>query len=373
MGKRLYCRVRVVLSITLVTWLAGSFSLHAQNSVSAAKITFVCESLCLEKVLEKIAQRSGASFIYSSSLLDINKKVSISVDNQSLSKVLDRIGNELNLSFRYEGKYIIIKKSELIAQRPEIKINSSSLLASPVASTQTMIVSEPRYVSIQSSFPQFSTVSVRIHQLTPMKPLELIAPKGLIQKHGFASIGLISNEYALGGMEMRGGLKQLFGVVNFGMVEDDRYRVGFGGGVATVLTSKLSVNVIYNHAGIYGNNDIRVVKELDHFISEKNYHITMNHNQLKVLLQYDIHPKLYVNAGASFNLLNTNYKWQKTFQLPAENSSYMKPVNGFGGVTSISEETHSFTPLAPPSLNASYQTTRTWIGWELGIFYRINF
>ncbi len=304
MVKRLYCRVGVVLSISLAFVLASTSSLKAQfSNYQTTEVTLACKAVSLESALEKISKKAGVFFIYSSSLLDPAKTISFAAQNQPLSELLNKIGDELNLSFRYEGKYIILKKSEQIVRSPEVKvfspvIASADLSANPLIG-QPIPSRQFNYSGILSAVPHFSPVEIKTPELTPLKPLEIIAPKTLLYKQGFASAGLVANGYTNGGAELRGGIKPLYALVNFGFVDKGRYRVGYGLGTAAFVSDKFSFNLIYNFGNVLGRNDVVFIKENNHFLMEKNYTVRMKHNQLKLMLQYDFHPRFYASAGAS--------------------------------------------------------------------------
>jgi hypothetical protein len=374
MVKRLYCRVGVVLSITLVVWLTSTHLLFAQTP--QPEVTLSCQGISLESALEKISQRAGVFFIYSPSLLNLNKVVSFSAQSQPLNKLLDQLGKEMNLTFRHEGKYVIIKKSELIAEKPEIKIFSPPIASANLSSgssvnrlTQQKHV---EYLSSIASFPKPSPLEVKTPQLTPLKPLEVIAPKGLMHKQWFVSGGMIANGYTSGGAEIRGGLKPLYGVINFGLLNQGRYRMGYGLGTTASMTDKLSVNLIYNFGQILGRNEIALIRQNSHFVSEKNYSVNMKHSQMKLMLQYDIHPRFFINAGASFNLLKTNYQLQNVFHSISIVSSYAEtePIYGVSGSNVYTVE-RVISPTRSPL--SSFQTTRAWVSWEVGMFYRVDF
>jgi len=108
----------------------------------------------------------------------------------------------------------------------------------------------------------------------------------------------------------------------------------------------------------------------------------MKHNQIKLMLQYDIHPRFFINAGASFNLLKTNYPLQSVFhsmdivssypESQVRGGSYPSTGPGFGvSGTNIYTIEKVISPMR--SAENSFQTTRTWISWEVGLFYRVNF
>ncbi len=116
-----------------------------------------------------------------------------------------------------------------------------------------------------------------------------------------------------------------------------------------------------------------MIRENAHFMSERNYSVTMKHNQMKLMFQYDIHPRIYLNAGASFNLLKANYQLQSMFH--SMNIIYSDTGTPEFGVSSASTNIYTVNKVISPirPVENSFQTTRMWVSWELGVFYRINF
>lgn len=360
-------------------WISCISSVHAQSSGQFSEVTFTCQNLNLETALEKISQKSGVFFIYSPSLLDLTQTVSLAVQRQPLNQVLSKLGSQLNLTFRYEGKYVIIKRAEVIVKKEESKGATTGVYSASIGSTiskhfSLSAVNTPRNYEYLSHLPKISPIEIKSPELTPLKPLAIIQPEGITHNQWFVSAGLVTNDYAIAGTEIRGGLKPLFAVVNFNLLDQNRYRIGYGIGTGASLFDKVSVNLIYNYGSVHGPNEVALIKENNQFSLEKNYTVSMKHNQLKLMVQYDIHPNFYLTGGASFNLLKTNYQLQSVFHSiniisPYKESGSLVNSIGYGGATFQGEVLAA--PLRP--LRSDFQTTHTWVGWEFGAFYRINF
>jgi len=383
---RLSYRERVVLSIIMMMWLVSTRPLNAQPSIQATPVTITCHDVSLETAFEKLSQKAGVYFVYSPSVLDLNKKVSFNVQGQPLNRLLDHLAEEANLSFRYEGKYVIVKKGEYITKKAEPKVTTFASPPVALASSHSLMdkVSQQQHLEHLTSlysFQKLSPIEVKPSRTAALQPLTLITPTNIIHKKWFASAGLTVNNYSNGGIELRGGLKPLYGVVNLGLLNYGRYRLGYGLGTSARITDALSLNVIYNYAQMK-STETRW-KHLDNLILEKNYNITMKHNQLKLMLQYDLHPRFSINAGASVNLLNTTHQLKsvlfesKNVSTSISSSSGSEPtyLNSASGSPSFIQQVIPRGPVVAPvlPLEGTYQSNRTWVGWEIGFFYRMNF
>jgi hypothetical protein len=356
MAKRLSYRVQVVLSIALVTLLISTCSLKAQPNVTpSAEITFTCQNLDLETAFEKLSQKAGVFFIYSPSVLDLNKKISFNAQRQSLNKLLENLGRELNLSFRYEGKYVIVKKGEQIARKQEVK----TIVASPstvISSGQSLMdkVSQQEHVNYLTSISKFhklSPLEIKPSRLNP-PPLNLITSGNDEPKKWFASAGLVTNNYTSGSIEFRGGQKPLYGVFNVGLLNYGRYRFGYGLGTSMRLSDALSINPIYNYA-LIRTNFIPTGTESSYLLNR----VTAKYSQVKVVLEYTIHPRFHVNAGTSVNLLHNYHELQSG--------------RHFDSTVYNSRGNYVLAPVSPQG--NTNQTKRIWFGWEVGFFYYMNF
>src|SRR5690349_9126180 len=105
MGGTLLWRARDVsrVCMVLVLWMTG-ISLHAQ-SIAARKVNCAFNATRLDEVIHHLSLEAGVSFIYSSNKTDLNKVVTLSVENRSLEETLTIIGAQLGIEFKMLGRY----------------------------------------------------------------------------------------------------------------------------------------------------------------------------------------------------------------------------------------------------------------------------
>ncbi len=112
-------RVKCVLRIAAIMWLAGSLSLQAQN------VSFNNELLTLKKAFEKIESVSNYKIAYNASKLNVNKKVLINQKNKPVPQIIEELLKDTDYTFDMKGNQIIIvpknqKKSEKSTSKQKI-------------------------------------------------------------------------------------------------------------------------------------------------------------------------------------------------------------------------------------------------------------
>lgn len=107
----------VIMRITLV-YAAIIFSLGtslAGNVVAQValdkEITLNVANNEVSKVLASITKQSGVEFIYSSAIIESNRKISVSARNKTIASVLDEILPQLNLTYEASGNSVIITRA----------------------------------------------------------------------------------------------------------------------------------------------------------------------------------------------------------------------------------------------------------------------
>ena len=112
-------RVKCVLRIAAIMWLAGSLSLQAQN------VSFNNELLTLKKAFEKIESVSNYKIAYNASKLNVNKKVLLNQKNKPVPQIIEELLKDTDYTFDMKGNQIIIvpknqKKSEKSTSKQKI-------------------------------------------------------------------------------------------------------------------------------------------------------------------------------------------------------------------------------------------------------------
>lgn len=102
-----------------------SVGLHAQQAALRKKITYDCHACDLEFALRHIGQRAGMKFSYDATLIPVDKKVTISANNEEVGKVLrDLLGNQVKA--HEVGNHVILvrnrDKTSVTTDFPEMRV-----------------------------------------------------------------------------------------------------------------------------------------------------------------------------------------------------------------------------------------------------------
>ena len=103
-------------SKTLTLFLFSIFSFlaftgingYSQDSPVITRISLNAENESIESILKKIEQQIPLSFVYNSSVIDVNQKVSLNVNNQNVSESLNRLLAGKNINYTFRDKHIVL-------------------------------------------------------------------------------------------------------------------------------------------------------------------------------------------------------------------------------------------------------------------------
>lgn len=107
-STRLARWVTLILSVFCLSgMLLYSTDASAQNQSKQTKITIDAQSRPLREVMNLIEEQTTYKFFYNNNLIDVSKKVSISVKEESINRVLDRILKPIGIDYKIEGNSIV--------------------------------------------------------------------------------------------------------------------------------------------------------------------------------------------------------------------------------------------------------------------------
>lgn len=92
---------KLLLVFSLVLY---SFGLYAQD----VRITIRMENEPIKSILNEIEKKSDHTFIYSSTLIDTKRNVSLTADNEKLETVVSKLCSLAGFSYSFEGKRIVL-------------------------------------------------------------------------------------------------------------------------------------------------------------------------------------------------------------------------------------------------------------------------
>lgn len=97
-----------IMKLTFILMLLGLMTYASVTYSQTQKLTFESRNATIESVFKQIESLSEYKFAYNSTKLDVEKKVSLKVENQTIDAILDKILGSANFSYRIVDRYIII-------------------------------------------------------------------------------------------------------------------------------------------------------------------------------------------------------------------------------------------------------------------------
>lgn len=97
----------------LVVCLLCCFSIM----IFAQQVTFKVKNVTVKTAIIKFKKATGYSFVFGSSKVDTNKRISVNANNQPLRDVISQILVGQNLDYEINGKFIVVKEKQQIEQK----------------------------------------------------------------------------------------------------------------------------------------------------------------------------------------------------------------------------------------------------------------
>ncbi len=393
-------KVKVVLSIKIIIlWLTSTSVLgqFVEGDLLEKRVTLSCHHIPCESAFQLLTKKTNISFVYSTSMLDLQKPVSLSFYKTPLREILESIAHHMNLSFKLEGDHVVIKKltesqphakptispkeiNELPSAKETSPLNTSVHTTSASLSILQTFDEASRMPSLDLAPYQLdSSLSTRTARLLARMQRQMLSVNdsyaketSSIQKKWFAATSLFVNDFTISGLEVQGGINSFFAVLNASRINNELYRFGYGAGTSLPITSRWSLQMIYTAA--------KITKEKNFAFFPDAIKLTSWHHQIKLLSQYSLSHKISLRAGITFNVLNTRYKFMDAnvplvMYRQQHEPSHSEPPR----LSYLSEVLRSSnTIIAPYTLSNTYSdnfylNTKTWIGVEIAVAYRINF
>ncbi len=109
-----------IMRITIFLLLASIFQTLAINTYSqSTKISLQLSNIKLEDAFDEIENRTEFFFLYNEKLIDIDRIVSISVEDQKIDEILDQLFKGTNIDYTITDHKIILAPSDLPTTTPQ--------------------------------------------------------------------------------------------------------------------------------------------------------------------------------------------------------------------------------------------------------------
>ena len=100
-------------SLLLVSMLLSGYSsarAAAQTPQSAPRVSLGVRNAAIITVFQSIQQQTGYSFVYNTSDIDTERKVTLSAHDEVLESVLDRLFAGLDIAYTLRDKHIVLSR-----------------------------------------------------------------------------------------------------------------------------------------------------------------------------------------------------------------------------------------------------------------------
>jgi hypothetical protein len=400
MAVSLVWKEKVVRSIAITIVLFHAAHLAHTQPVTLPqpqkKISWNCNALAFDKVVDHLSGTTGFRFIYSPSKIDAKKRVSLSVSNKPLGEVLALIGRQTDLDFRIQGRHIIIKN--LPSSISQVKPVATRQRSNPSFSERAQLPNRALYqdsirfaltpekptfknsiaLSSNADYTKYLTRLQPYFDSTLLKntPVQYIRKTNYNNSHQgwFIAAGARINDYSAG-LELRAGIRSVYVAYSPSWLNDGRYTGGYGLGTSLLLSRNFSFSPQYTYATVKEKHTI--ILHSARSTAEHNINLLTRQHQVKLMVQYAISRNISILAGPTFNYAKATRKFTNFIA-----------IGGSAGDGMIQGEDYSYAKTAYPLYNTAryeyhYQLTtarpvtspagKYWIGWEAILLFKVNF
>ena len=106
-------KISRIMKVCVILLLTGLTTLHAEVFSQLRKVSLEVSNQSLLNVLDLLQEKSGYTFLFSSSDLQEARKISLKIENKSVSEVLDVCLTGTDLSYELSENLIILKRREM--------------------------------------------------------------------------------------------------------------------------------------------------------------------------------------------------------------------------------------------------------------------
>ena len=106
-------KILLLMRVTIVLLLLGIFQVSAKESYSQeTRMSINLTNARLANVLNEIENQSAYYFLYNQDLIDVNRRVSLNVENQKIEVILDRLFDRTKVKYLIRDRQIILTNLE---------------------------------------------------------------------------------------------------------------------------------------------------------------------------------------------------------------------------------------------------------------------
>jgi TonB-dependent starch-binding outer membrane protein SusC len=106
-------KMLLIMKLTTVLLFAGLMVTGASTYSQTTRLNFRLENATLLDFFERIEEISEFYFFYKDDEVDLEKTVSVDIQNQTIDKILDNVLRETGLDYKIVDRYIVISGTPL--------------------------------------------------------------------------------------------------------------------------------------------------------------------------------------------------------------------------------------------------------------------
>jgi TonB-linked SusC/RagA family outer membrane protein len=127
-------KIKRIMKLTLIISLIGIYQAIAISTYSqTAKLSLTMENARIKDVLTAIEEQSEFFFLYSSKLVDVEKNVTVKVDNKKIEEILTSVFKGSGIDYIVMDRQIILSPSSMMAETMEMLIQQQRTVSGVVS------------------------------------------------------------------------------------------------------------------------------------------------------------------------------------------------------------------------------------------------
>jgi hypothetical protein len=369
----------------VATLILASYYSYGQNA-SSVRIKFPRHTIRLDSAMRIVRHQLGVEFTYNPQQVNVRTNVTFKNTRPTLTEFLETLTRS-RLTTRVMDNHIVVTPSvtkpiepvakskteeKIILAKVELKKKTESPIASAPAEEKVVLIQpiqtqdnaltqiEPTQQLFNNPPPSTEPVVTKKETLVAQKNSPVQKTKKTRKSDTdlftpFVKVGVIGNEIFYSNLHVQTGVPLLFGEISLATNYDiNQLRYGIG----TSINLGSRTRLITNFSTGKGSRLFTIRDSLE----QSGMRVTEKLDKVNVGIEWQLRKNLMIDAGVSWNKLSCTYTMLDSASLPADYN------------TNFNNE---FYIIKPPytlrNEHSSKSGIKTWIGFYVGISYRINF
>lgn len=196
-------RFKILIKCLLVFLIAFSITevVPAQTQ-SNTKISISEKNTPLRNVIKLIENQSGFSFMYSSDIVNLEQRITLSLKNVSLEQALHEVFKNTNIAFSVQGKVITLSKSKEKAKLEESRLITVSGVVTdeknePLIGAVIILKDNPGRGVTTGFDGSYAFPDISGNAILEFKHLSMMTKEIAVQKRSAINVQMETNKYML--------------------------------------------------------------------------------------------------------------------------------------------------------------------------------